>query len=512
MKLQEIIKLPEGRRLEFKQKLPASADLTKTIVAFANDAGGDVYIGVQNNPRKLTGIPEDELLKTEEKIASIIHDNCCPVIVPDITFPVENGCYLIRVQIHRGSDFPYHLKSKGIHGGTYIRIGSTNRLADDSIIEELQRRKRNISFDSEPLHGNAISDFDLSSFEKQFKELSGENLTQATLKKLLLIKESRGKQLPTNALALFADYESRKDLFPYSKVECARFKGVSTETKMDDKTITDQIGLQPAEALKFVERHVDKESVIDGAYTKSRWAFPMKAIREVLRNAVAHRDYSLTGKDIKVAVYDDMVEILSPGTLLPSINFDDLEARQSDIRNKVIAPVFKHLGIIDQWGNGLKIISQELKLYPEIEFKWFETGLQFQVQFIKKDNQPAIQQNSVFDSIGREIAVIFGLSWDQAGTRSEPGRDQAGTKLALSWHQVENLLVFSQTSRNVKEFMTLLNWKSRTKFRAKYITPLLGMGLLQMTVPNKPSSPNQQYFLTQKGHGFLEFLKKSLKM
>jgi len=84
--------------------------------------------------------------------------------------------------------------------------------------------------------------------------------------------------------------------------------------------------------------------------------------------------------------------------------------------------------------------------------------------------------------------------------------------LAPGWHQVESLLVFSETSRNVKEFMTLLNWKNRTKFRAKYITPLLGMGLLQMTIPNKPSSPNQQYFLTEKGRGFLEFLKKSLKM
>ena len=63
------------------------------------------------------------------------------------------------------------------------------------------------------------------------------------------------------------------------------------------------------------------------------------------------------------------------------------EARQSDIRNKIIAPVFKKLGVIDQWGNGLKMIFDELIEYPEIEFRWFEKGLQFQVQFIKKDYQ-----------------------------------------------------------------------------------------------------------------------------
>ncbi|WP_219847919.1 ATP-binding protein [Sphingobacterium gobiense] len=73
------------------------------------------------------------------------------------------------------------------------------------------------------------------------------------------------------------------------------------------------------------------------------------AVREAIRNAVVHRDYALTGRDIKVAVFDDMIEITSPGKLLPSIDFAALEARQSDIRNKTIAPLFKRVGLIDQW-------------------------------------------------------------------------------------------------------------------------------------------------------------------
>jgi predicted HTH transcriptional regulator len=100
---------------------------------------------------------------------------------------------------------------------------------------------------------------------------------------------------------------------------------------------------------------------------------------------VVHRDYSLTGKDVKVAVYDDMVEITSPGLLPPSIDYDAMESRQSDARNKIIAPVFKRMGIIDQWGNGLKLIFDELKDYPNIELRWKEVGLSFQVQFVKSD-------------------------------------------------------------------------------------------------------------------------------
>lgn len=103
----------------------------------------------------------------------------------------------------------------------------------------------------------------------------------------------------------------------------------------------------------------------------------MKAIREIIRNAIVHRDYSLTGKDVKVAIYDDMVEITSPGLLPPSIDYSAMESRQSDARNKVIAPVFKRLGIIDQWGNGLKMVAEEMKSYPEIDLCWKEVGFVF---------------------------------------------------------------------------------------------------------------------------------------
>lgn len=507
MQIKDIIQQPEGRRLEFKQELPAVADLAKTIVAFANDAGGVLYIGVRNNPREFVGIAEADLMKVEEQIAALVHSNCTPVIVPDISLHAEDGLHFIRVQIHRGSDFPYHLKSKSKQEGTYIRIGSTNRLADQAIIEELERRKRNVSFDSEPVYGKSPTDFNITSFKTQFHELTGEILDQASISKLGLVKVHHGTLLATNALTLFADYESRKELFPYSKIECARFKGTTSDTKIDDKSITDQIGLQPAEALKFIQRHVDQGSVIEGVYTKGRWEYPIDAIREALRNAVVHRDYALTGKDIKVAIYDDMVEITSPGTLPPSIDFEEMEARQSDIRNKVIAPIFKHMGVIDQWGNGLKIISNELRAYPEIDFKWFEKGLQFQVQFIKKNDLTAGDQAIDMKCIVKDLGVKLGLSWDQVGTKLGPSRDQVGAKSALSWHQVENLLAFAETARSIKELMDLLEWKNRTKFRAKYITPLLDLKLLQMTISDKPNSSKQQYYLTAEGRKFLEFIK-----
>ena len=144
--------------------------------------------------------------------------------------------------------------------------------------------------------------------------------------------------------------------------------------------------MQAEEAYNFTLRQINESAWVEGVYTISRWEYPVKALREILRNAVVHRQYSLTGKDIKVAIYDDMVEITSPGLLPPSIDYAAMGNRQSDARNRVIAPVFKRLGIIDQWGNGLKLVADEMKNYPEIEFRWQEVGLSFQVQFVKRAN------------------------------------------------------------------------------------------------------------------------------
>ncbi len=397
MNIKEILNQPEGRRLEFKAELPENSDLAKTVVAFANDAGGDLYIGVADDPREVVGLDEEKLMAIEGKISNIIFDRCYPAILPEIKFISEGNKHLIQVTIFRGSTPPYYLKEKGKLQGTFIRVGSTNRLADEAIISELERRRRNISFDSEVISDKPINELNIDGFKTIFKEKADEELSDQVLRKLDLVKHMQGAEYPTNALILFSDDPLRNSLFHYAKVECARFKGVSTEEFIDQKSITTNIATQAEEAYNFVLRHINKGATVEGVYTVSRWEYPVKAIREVIRNAVVHRDYSLTGKDVKVAIYDDMVEITSPGLLPPSIDYAAMESRQSDARNKVIAPVFKRLGIIDQWGNGLKLIADELKEYSNIELRWKEVGLSFQVQFINRNHNINTDMNVGID-------------------------------------------------------------------------------------------------------------------
>jgi predicted HTH transcriptional regulator len=397
METLNITEAGEGRRLEFKSGLPTNSDLVRTVVAFANDAGGEIYIGI-NNDRKVVGLPEEQLPQIEEKISNMVYDRCYPSILPEISFLSLEDKHIIRIRIYRGSMPPYYLKSEGKLKGTYIRVGSNNRQADEHIIAELERNRRNISFDGEVVLDKVAHELDIHSFKNLYKEKTEEILDMPVLRKLELIKKEQDKEYPTNALVLLSDDKLRYSMFPNAKIECARFKGTETKEFIDHKSITDHIGIQAEEAYSFILRHINKGATVEGVYTVSRWEYPILAIREIIRNAVVHRQYSLTGKDIKVAVYDDMVEITSPGLLPPSIDYAAMESRQSDARNKVIAPVFKRLGIIDQWGNGLKLVAEEMKEYPDIKLQWKEIGLSFQVQFIKKNYTPLSEEYQVTGS------------------------------------------------------------------------------------------------------------------
>lgn len=394
MDIDKHINQPEGRRIEFKERVPGRNNIARTVIAFANDAGGEIFIGVRDNPREVTGISEEDLLKIEEQITNIIHNNCVPSILPEISFLQVYGKHIVKVEIFKGNKPPYHLRGVRINEGTYIRVGSTNRLADDEVIEELERQKRNIPFDAIPVYDLELDELDIRSFKEQFEEKNGEQVDRVLLQKLELFTEDQGKTLPTNALVLLSDDRIRNKLFPYAKIECARFKGTVPGDFIDQKTIDIQIGLQAEQAYQFILRHISQGSEYEGVYRKDRWEYPVTAIREAIRNAVIHRDYSLKGKDIKIAIFDDKIEITSPGKLLPSVDFDDMESGQSDIRNKTLAPVFKRLGIIEQWGNGLRLIAEEMKAYPEIELEWSEPGQGFRLTFKATANYDRLRPNA----------------------------------------------------------------------------------------------------------------------
>jgi ATP-dependent DNA helicase RecG len=380
-----IIRKGEGKTLEFKETLPGGESLAKTAVAFSNMAGGKIIIGIEDRSRKLIGVSENEALDFPDRIYGMIYDRCCPAIIPEIYLVSVEDRKILVVEIYPGAVKPYYLKSKRREKGIYVRVGAVNKPADQEMIGELERQRQNISFDEQPLYDKIEENLDIERLKKDFQRLSGKELTPPDLLNLRIIREEGKQRFVTVGGMMLA---GRENLPEYTRVKCARFKGTEMIEFIDQKEFSGVLYEQAEETMKFAMTHIAKSGKIEGLQRIDRYEVPLEAIREAIVNAIVHRDYSISGADIKFAIFDDRIEITSPGCLPRSLEIEDIMAGRSEIRNKVIARFFKEIGFIEQWGTGMRKMvnlcaSANL---PEPAFK--ESGLYFKITFFKKAFSP----------------------------------------------------------------------------------------------------------------------------
>lgn len=354
MSLFNAIQVGEGKNVEFKEELPSSQAIAKTVIAFSNTGGGKLIIGV-NDQGKVTGLkPEVDILELQDKVASIIYDNCYPNVLPDIYTTTIDNQVLLVIEVYRGNLLPYYLKKYGKNEGVYIRIGATNRKASYENILELERQRMNLSYDQEANREVAFHTLDLSSISERFAKVN-KSLDKSVMKNLKLILEENGTLYPSNGLLILLGK------FEHVRMKCSRFKGITMDVFLDRKEYDGDLFTQLENTEKFIKNHIRLGSEIKGLQREDQYELPIEAIRESLVNAVVHRDYSNDGRDIKIGIYDDMVNIVSPGSFPSTITQEDLLEGRSEIRNKVIARVFKELNYIEQWGSGIRRIKSSCK-------------------------------------------------------------------------------------------------------------------------------------------------------
>ncbi len=341
----------ETRTLEFKEVLPLeSIKWVKTVVAFANGAGGRLLIGIANDG-SVVGIPDDEdIFALRDQISNTIANTCSPQVMFDIYQESLDGKVIIAVEVFPGNDTPYYVNSLGKENGTFIRFNATTRNADAVNLDELELRKKRKYYDELPFAEMDVENADIQYLCREFSLRAKTEITKQTLINMHLFQKIENNLLATKAYAIFL---GRHDYL--SRIQCAKFKGVDRVHFIDKKDFDGPLLDQIDGAYQFVLGHIDMALKINGIVHEEVYELPVQVIRELIVNAAVHRNYMMPSS-IQVAIYDDRLEVSSPGGLYGSLTLQEALSGRSSIRNKVIASVCEKLNIIEGWGTGLKRI------------------------------------------------------------------------------------------------------------------------------------------------------------
>jgi len=293
------------------------------------------------------------ILEDEERVANAVADSVSPSILPSIQFHSWRGRDMLIVTVPHGFG-PFYLKSKGEHDGVYVRLGSTNRIADASLIAEIKRLKEHISFDQSPEMKSTSNDLDFELARDLFSPLN-KPFTKAAAKSLELLVDYQETQYPTKGgLLLFG--KDRDRLFPDPLIRMARFEGDTKSEVIDQAEIKSSLPLAIDEMLAFIQRNVSMGAKIHSARRENIPEYPPAVVRETVINAVLHADYSTQRSPIQVAIFDNRMEITNPGPLPFGLSLETALSGVSQLRNKVLARVFRELQLIEQWGSGFNRI------------------------------------------------------------------------------------------------------------------------------------------------------------
>ena len=367
MTIEEIL-TGESKNVEFKENLPEkSIKYMKSVVAFANGTGGKIIFGIADKTREVVGFDKEDVFKKMDAIANAISDSCEPAIIPDITLQTVDGKTVIVVEVSEGRQRPYYIKALGRDGGVYVRVAGTTRLADEYMIKELLFEGSNRYYDQALCTGVNVTDEDIDALCKAMKEQAVQNacteeqkasikdVGRQQLRSWGILIERDGKDYPSNAFAILTGNGGL-----HVATQCGVFKGTTKAVFVDRREYTGPLWEQIDEAFQFVLRNIHLGATIVGIYRQDIYEIPPDAIRELIINAMVHRSY-LDHGTIQVAVYDNRLEITSPGKLPMGQTMERMKKGYSKIRNEALAHAFAYMNLIEHWGSGIPRIIDKVK-------------------------------------------------------------------------------------------------------------------------------------------------------
>ncbi|MEZ4711005.1 MAG: ATP-binding protein [Caldilineaceae bacterium] len=366
---------------EFKADVSQRSDLASEMIAFANMEGGRILVGVADDGA-IVGF--DNPRRVEEAVVNIARNNCIPPLIPTIEIvEVAAGKSILVVDVPRRLEAPH----ENNNGQCYIRVGSSKRLCTPQERARLLQSASLVHVDEVPIAGTTIDDLDLEAFGKYYERIYEQPLSESDvpLKPMLenmrfLAQDLRGDdRLSMAGLLLFG--KRPQDFVYHAYISAVRWAGIEAgEEIIDRQDIGGRLPEQIEQAEAFILRNTRLATIIDAVQQTDRREYPRAALREALVNAVVHRDYSLEGAQILLYIFDDRIEIRSPGALPNSVTLDNIRAHYSKPRNETMARVLLNLGYVNRLGSGVPRMIRLMQAHSHREPDFEVNRTQFMVR------------------------------------------------------------------------------------------------------------------------------------
>lgn len=360
----------ENLHTEFKEADVHPDDIAAELVAFANTDGGQLIFGVTDDGR-IVGVADPDRLA--QRVDQVAYQNCePPITVVQETVRDEAGRTVLVVNVPKGDQRPYQTKQRG---DFFIRTSSGRRRASRQELLRLFQVAESLYYDETLLLRATLSDLDASAVERFMQQAYQRSVEESgglesLLQKLRLARVHEGALRPTVAAMLFFGYEPQRFL-PQSHLVAARIPGNSlAAAPLDAKQIGGRLLDILEDARRFLDIYLTTAHRIQGFEPEIFPEVPPEALRELLVNALAHRDYSIPSP-VRALVFDDRVEIRTPGGLPNTVTVDAIQMGAAHVlRNPTVYTLFSRWGLVTGIGTGvyraIRLIRQSTGREPEL--------------------------------------------------------------------------------------------------------------------------------------------------
>ena len=358
MKLEQLI----GEATEYDKKVmlevKKSKSWLKSVSAFANGVGGVLIFGIADDD-SVVGI--SDVKKTMEVISEQIKIKMDPT--PEVILKAHrmDGKEIVTLEVCRGEETPYYYVGEGNYTA-YVRIGNESVMATATDLKRLVLRGKNRTYDSLVTDYN-FDDYSFSKLKAAYYKKTKKSMEMKDFESFGIVDKN---EMLTNAGALFAD----ESPVYCSRLFCTRWNGIDKASgiidALDDEEYTGSLILLLQEGMNFARRNSKKMWKKESDRRVEYPEYPERSIFEGLVNGLVHRDYLDMGSEVHIDIFDDRLEIYSPGgmydgTLIQDRDIDNVPSKR---RNPVVADIFSRLDYMERRGSGFKKIMQAYEVEP----------------------------------------------------------------------------------------------------------------------------------------------------